>query len=58
MCEESLAVTKIKSDSIFFFGYAQQFSGCASETSTLYDKNRNILTSDILRCNCPRFYAG
>ena len=45
MFEESLAVTKIKSDSKYFFRYAKKFSVCASETGPLYDKKRSLLTS-------------
>ena len=48
MFEESLAVTKIKSDSKYFFIYAKRFSLCASEIGPLYDKKRNLLTSDKL----------
>ena len=42
MFEESLAVT------MYFFRYAKKFSVCASETGTLYDKKRSLLTSDKL----------
>ena len=48
MFEESLAVTKIKSDSKYFFRYAYKFSVCASETGPLYDKKISLLTSDKL----------
>ena len=48
MSEESLAVTRIKSDSKYFFRYAKKFSVCASEIGPLYDKKRNLLTSDKL----------
>ena len=48
MFEESLAVTKIKSDSKYFFRYANKFSVCASETGPLYDKMKNLLTSGKL----------
>ena len=49
MFEESLAVTKIKSGSKYFFRYANKFSVCASETGPLYDKKRNLLTSNKLK---------
>ena len=42
MSEESQAVTRIKSDSKYFFRYAKKFSVCASEIGPLYDKERNI----------------
>ena len=48
MSEESLVVTRIKSDSKYFFRYAKKFSVCASEIGPLYDKRRNLLTSDRL----------
>ena len=49
MFEESLAVTKIKSDSKYFFlRYAKKYSVCASETGPLYDKKISLLTSDKL----------
>ena len=49
MSEESLAVTRIKSDSkYFFFRYAKELSVCASEIGPLYNKKRNLLTSDKL----------
>ena len=48
MSEESLAVTRIKYDSKYFFRYAKKFSVCASEIGPLYDKKRNLLTSDKL----------
>ena len=48
MFEESLAVTKINSHSKYFFRYAKKFSVCTSEISPLYDKKRNLLTSDKL----------
>ena len=38
MSEESLAVTRIKSDSKYFFRYAKKISVCASEIGPLYDK--------------------
>ena len=47
MFEESLAVTKIKSDSKYF-SYAKKCTVCASETGPLYDKKINLLTSDTL----------
>ena len=49
MFEESLAVTKTKSDSKYFFRYAKKFSVCASEIGPLYDKKRNLLTSDKIK---------
>ena len=48
MFKESLAVTKIKFDSKYFFRYAKKFSVCASETGPHYDKKRSLLTSDKL----------
>ena len=48
MAEESLAVTRIKSDSKYFFRYAKKISVCASEIGPLYDKKMNLLTSDKL----------
>ena len=48
MSEESLAVTRIKSDSKYFFRYAKKFSVCSCEIGPLYDKKRNFLTSDKL----------
>ena len=48
MYEESLAVTKIKSGLKYYFRYANKFSVCASEIGPLYDKRRNLLTSDKL----------
>ena len=48
MSEESLAVTRIKSDSKYFFRYANKFSVCSSEIGPLYDKKGNLLTSDKL----------
>ena len=48
MFEESLVVTKIKSDLKYFFRYAKNISVCASETGPFYDKRRSLLTSDKL----------
>ena len=49
MFEETLAVTKIKPDSMyFFFRYAKKFSVCASEIGPLYDKKGHLQTSDKL----------
>ena len=49
MSDESLAVTRIKSDSKYFFRYAKKFSVCAIEIGPLYDKKRYLLlTSDKL----------
>ena len=48
MSEESLAVTRIRSDSKYFFRYAKKISVCASEIGPLYDKKRYLLTSDKL----------
>ena len=56
MFEESLTVTKIKSDSKSFFRYAKKFSVCVSETGSLYDKKRSLLTSDTLEmCSIVQF---
>ena len=57
MSEESLAVTRIKSDSKYFFRYAKKYSVCASEIGPLYDKKRNLLTSDKLEM-CEQFNSG
>ena len=46
MYEESLAVAK--SDPNYFFRYAKKFSVCVSDIGPLYDKKRNLLTSDKL----------
>ena len=43
MSEESLAVTRIKSDSKYFFRYAKKFSVCSSEIGPLYDKREIYL---------------
>ena len=48
MSEESLAVTRIKSDLKYFSRYAKKCSVCAIEIGPLYDKKRNLLTSDRL----------
>ena len=48
MFQESLAVTKIKSDFKYFLRYTNKFSVCASEIGPLYDKKGNLLTSDKL----------
>ena len=45
---QSLAVTKIKSDSNYFFRYDKKLRFCASETGPLYDKKIHLLTSDKL----------
>ena len=42
MFEESLAVTRIKSDSKYIFRYAQKFSVCASEIGPLYGKKNKF----------------
>ena len=46
MFEESLAVTKINSNSNYFYRYANKFSVCTSETGPLYNKKRRLLISD------------
>ena len=48
MLEESLAVTKIKSDSKYFLRFANKFNMYASEIGPPYDKKVNLLTSDKL----------
>ena len=49
MSAEALAVTRNKSDLKWvFFRDARKFSVCASEIGPLYDKKRNLLTSDKL----------
>ena len=38
----------MKSDPNYFFRYAKKFSVCVSDIVPLYDKKRNLLTSDKL----------
>ena len=42
MSEESLAVTRIRSDSKYFPRYAKKFSVCASDIGSLYDKKKKF----------------
>ena len=46
--QEEEAVAKIKSDPNYFFRYAKKFSVCVGDIGPLYDKKRNLLTSDKL----------
>ena len=48
-------VAKIKSDPNYFFRYAKKFSVCVSDIGPLYDKKRNLLTSDKLEM-CPLLF--
>ena len=42
MFKESQAVSKVKSDSKYFFRYANNFSVCANETGPFYGKTENF----------------